>query len=338
MKALTFTLLFSLLAFASGFAQNDVDKLVQKGIELHDMGEFSRAIQTYEEALKIDPKSALIHYEMALSYFEMKNYEKTIEHSEKAIKINKGPVLQAYLTKGSALDLIGKTKESIKFLKKGIRKFGDDYLLHYNIALNYYKIRDMENAEKHAINAINTNPNHSSSHLILGYVMYEQSKKVQSTLALYYFLLLEPSSSRSKIAHKLLQEVLGSGVSRSEDKPNTVSILLSANSIDDGFGAAEMMLSLLVSKNGNEENKDKTPMELFTDNTTSYFKMLGEIGGGKKGHYWDFYVPFFDKLANSNHIEAYCHYISQSRNPESVAWLDEHETAFNDLVDWVSDN
>lgn len=99
-------------------AQTDIEKLVMEGIEHHDKGEYDKAIESYKKALKIDPNSPLVNYEIALSYFSNEDYKKAVKYSDAVLDEGSEYIQQAYVTKGSALDMMGKTKESIKVFEK----------------------------------------------------------------------------------------------------------------------------------------------------------------------------------------------------------------------------
>jgi tetratricopeptide (TPR) repeat protein len=187
-------------------AQSPVDSLVQLGIQCHDNGQYDKAIELYQKALEIDPASPLTNYEIALTYMYAKDYANSIKHSDIVIGQKGQNLLQAYVTKGSCLDYLGKTDESIRLFEQGIRKFGDHYLLYYNLGYDYYKLKNYEKAQEVFTKAIKSNPNHASSHLFLGFTMADLDQKVQSLLCLHYFLLLEPNSGRAKTAFSLLQK------------------------------------------------------------------------------------------------------------------------------------
>ena len=304
------------------FGQTKIDSLVQQGVSFHDEGQYDKAIEIYKQALAIDPNSALANYEISFSYMAAGNYENSIIHSDKVISLNKDYVLQAYLTKGSSLDYLGRTKESVKLFEKGLRKFGDNYLLYYNLGYDYYRIKDYEKAEEAFVKAIKINPAHSSSHFILARLMADQNKNIQSLLCLNYFLLLEPNTSRSKTAFQLLEKQFGGNVEKDKEKPNQINILVGTDQKDSEFAPADLMISVMQAANFTEENKGKTEAQLFIENTKSFFNILGELKKDKyKGLWWDFYVPFFNNLANSDHLDTFCYYISQSSKDKSTEWL-----------------
>lgn len=320
------------------YSQINVDSLVQKGIQCHDNGQFDKAIETYKTALEIEPNSPLINYEIAMTYMYAKDYINSIKHSDKVIDLNDKYILPAYITKGSCLDYMGKTQESIQLFEEGIKKFGDNHLLYYNLGCNYYNLKEYDKAEQALINAIKTKSDHASSHLLLGYLMTNKSQKVQSLLCLHYFLFLEAKSERAKTAYNLLQKQFGGNVERDKDKPDHLNIFVDPNQSENEFGAGNLMISMLEATKSLEENKGKSEDELFIENTTSFFKILGELKKKKNtGLWWDFYVPFFYDIAKSEHIDTYCYYISQSSSDTARDWLKSNETEIYEFNKWLKE-
>jgi len=332
-----YLLIFSFLTSISCFGQGKIDSLVQVGIQYHDKGEYTKAIETYKEVLKIDPKSTWVNYELAMTYMYSGDNEKAIKHSDVVIKQKKDHLLHAYITKGSALDNLGKTKQSIKLFKEAIAKFGDNYLLYFNLGIAYSQIPDYKNAELAFIDAIMDNPDHASSHYRLAFTKYQQNQRVQSLLSLYYFLLLEPSSNRAETAYKLLKEQLGGNVQKDENNPMNINIFLNPQ-MDTEFGAAEIMLAMLEASNSLEENKDKTPEELFVENTKSFFTVLGELRENEKktNIWWSVYVPYFYDLAKSEYMDVFCYYISISSNEKAREWLKTNDEKVENFGKWIN--
>lgn len=330
-------LILSFFLTTQVFAQTEIEKLVREGIQLHDKGEYDKAIETYKKALLIDSKSALVNYEIALSYFTKGDYEEAIKYSDIVLKLNKGNMVEAYMTKGSCLDMLGKTKESIKLFETAIKKTEGHYLLFYNLGLNYYKLDDFEKAEENAIKAIELNRNHASSHLMLANIHNQRGNTIQTLLASHFFLLLEPNSKRSLDAYTILQKKFGGYVSKDEKDPNTINITLSPDT-DSQFGAAEIMLSMLEMLKTTELNKNKTEDELFVENTGKFFKILGELKKkNNKEVWWTIYIPFFYDIAQSEHLEAYCKYITQCGNENSKKWVSENESKLIEFSKWLKD-
>jgi hypothetical protein len=199
--------------------------------------------------------------------------------------------------------------------------------------LTSYNQKDYEKAEKAAINAIIAKPNHGSSHIILAAIMHARGERVLSLLPTYYFLMLEPNSKRSKINYNSLINQLGQGVARKNEKDINVNVPASSDSL---FGAAEMMVSLLGASRFEDENKGKTDMDFFVETNKGLFTILGELKKDNKGFWWDFYVSKFYDLVQSNNLEAYSYYISQSANSETVnKYITDNTDKMKQLKDWM---
>ncbi|OJJ17209.1 hypothetical protein BKI52_31365 [marine bacterium AO1-C] len=329
--------LLTLLFFANlGFAQNDkVISLIKEGIKHHDAGAYEKAIASYKQALEIEPNSSLANYEISLSYMRNKDYKNAIKYSDKVLKLKEAKhELAAYMVKGSALDLLGETSKSIKLFKKAIKKYRS-HLLNYNLALNYFKLKDLDNAEKYAIQAIEIKTDHASSHFMLGNLHSMKGNKVQAVLAIYYALFLEPNSERAKGAYGLLKANIASGVKQEKDNPNKINLSVSGKG---EFAPAELMLSMLAANRLTEKNKDKTEQELFRENTASFFAVMGELKENnkqKKNIWWEFYTPFFYKLSKSDHMEAFCHFISLSSDEVSLKWLKSSDDKVKAFAEWL---
>ncbi|MCR9170897.1 MAG: tetratricopeptide repeat protein [bacterium] len=325
-------LLLVFISFTS-FSQT-VDEYIKTGIEYHDAQKYEDAIAAYEKALEIDSKNQLANYEMALTYFTMSDYDNAIKYADAAIKTDGDNTVPAYILKGSALDNDGRTDESIKTFKKAIKKTGGHYLLHYNLGLNYYKIGEREMCEEQMVAAIDDNPSHNTSHLLLGLIHDEMGHKVQTVLALCFFLYLEDDTERSKMANETLMAAIGANVEQDPDKPNTINIGLTGDA-DSEFMAAELMISMMEAQRLSEENEDKTEEMIFQENLTSFFGVMGELKEeGAEGIWWNLYTDTFYALSQSEHMEAYCNVIRQSNDEEAGQWLKENVEAEKALDEW----
>ena len=341
MKKLLLTLIF-LFSLALLYGQSKVDSLVQIGINYHDNRDFDKAIEIYKKALEIEPESAIANYELAFTYMEMEDYENAIKYSDIVIQQKGDYILAAYNIKGSSLDYLGKTEESIELFEQAIEEFGDHYLLYYNVGVNYYRLEKYDEAEFAFFSALADNFNHAGSHFLLAQLKNDQNERIKSLLGLYFFLLIEPNTQRSEIAYELLTQQLGGNVRVDEDNPNNITIFIDSEHLDSEFSSAETMISLLGASNFLEENKDKTAEELFIHNTESLFNVLGIIFKEKEDeerqeNLWNVaYIPFFSELKQAGFIETLCYYISMSSNDKAVEWLESNNEKVEDFINWLN--
>jgi tetratricopeptide (TPR) repeat protein len=329
MKKMIGILLVALSLCAGAFAQGN--NFIAEGIKMHDKGDYEGAIEFYKKALQSDKNSIQACYEMASSYLALKEYENTIKYADKVIARNLDYVDQAYILKGSALDLSGRKPEAINTYKLALKKYTKNQLLYYNLALTSFNLKNYKDADEALQKALKLNPLHASSHFLLGMSMIAQKKRAQAVLALYNFLLLEPKTKRSASALLALEDEW-----KNAGKQKANSKTVPAEKEEDEFGTATLMMDMLEAAKNNEANKNKPAIILFTENTNTLFTILGEAKKDKKGFWWNFYVDYFYTIANNHHTEALCYYIIQSKGDTYDVWLKDNLSKMEALSEWYT--
>jgi len=318
------------------FGQDDkVKELVSEGTQLHDAGKYDQAIEKYEQALKINDKSTLAYYELSYTCMTIKKYDDAIKYSRKVIELNEFNQQAAYTVLGTSYDMKGQPQEAIKVYREGLILFPNSNLLNYNLALTLNNTGDFDDAAQAAINAILAKPSHGSSHIVLANAMKGKGERAKSMLSRYYFLLLEPNSNRSLINLNILKGMLDQGVEKQSEKEINVNIPSNSTS-DSIFGPAEMIVSLSAANRFIEENKGKTDAQYFVERNKSIFSVLGELKKDHKDFWWDFYVTKFYDLVQTDNIEAFSYYISQSLNSAEINnWITNNQDKMKRLADWM---
>lgn len=333
-------ILVLLCSMGSGLnAQNEPDSIpsiMDRGMALHDEGKYEMSLVEYRKALELEPKNGFVNYEMALSYYYLGDKVHAEEYAQTASKEESESGVQGVILLGSLYDEQGKGKKSIKTYKSAIKRFGDYYLIWFNLGVTYNGMGQHEEAAKAFENALANKLDHSSSHYALGTMKQVQGKRAEAMLPFYFFLMLEPDSDRSKQAVASLNDLWSQGVSRDDDENVTISI----GSVDDKdpMHMTDMMISILESSDGLEQNEGKSDFELYHAKTTSLFKHLAEIDlGNRDDYYTQYYIPFFNRIAESEHSVAFTHYVLHSLYPESRKWVELHTEQLESLFNWLDE-
>lgn len=356
------------IGFLNLFAQqsNDnqnVQDLIKKGIEHHDAREYKKAIETYNEALKIDPTSMSATYELALSYLEMRDYVNASKFSSKVINSkDKHLLIGAYGVRSESLAETGKVDEAIILLENALKELGDNYYLHFNLALNYFNKGNLDETINHVDNALYLDKTQSGAYLLSAYALNDKQLWVQSILSFQIFLLMEPDSHRSKNAFEEMLQVMH--VTKPTEKPversfiqkqmkkhsnKKDSLATSKNippldtllGVDRGlvYNAIESTMdSLKTSTNDESIELDSTNTILynsFKEVTRNIFNVLSEENDEtKKGFIWSFHVPVISKILHSPYFDTYCRYISVAYFPESLEWWENNQESAAKFVRW----
>lgn len=309
---------------------SSITELIQEGVALHDAGNYEKAIEKYSEALVRDSTYSVANYEMAYSYYALKDYDNAKKYCLLAMRKYSPEYLSAALIYGSILDDTGNPDEAVKYYKNLLKTYPNEYLIHYNIAISYSKIPKPSKSQKHFEQAIINNLGHGSSHLALGQMMYDKKRRVESLMPLYFFLVVEPDSKRSTQALGLIFEQL----SFSSDKTagDSVKINLYRSDVYDlQFSRENALISMYAPlKEGESEFK------WFSKITSALFASLAENYTMNPGIWRDVYLPIFIDLIYSDHFITYCHYICYSRYPDSKEWVDEHPYMVDDMIKFIN--
>ena len=98
-----------------------------------------------------------------------------------------------------------------------------------------------------------------------------------------------------------------------------------------------MMITILEASKSLEENEGKSDDQMFIENTTSFLRFLESIRRKKIPVSGGIFMFRFYLIAESEHIDTYCYYISQSTKETTVDWLKENEKRVTDFAKWLSE-
>ena len=352
MRKSIFNIIFILAAFFNIHSQNNqVQALIKEGIELHDSAQYVQAVEKFESALQINPKSSLAMYELALTHLELKNFDKTLEYSTKVINAGDSNLMVgAYSVKSQALTESGKIDTAIELLKEGLEKNGESYMLHFNLALDYYKKNDSEKSLEHVTRAIQLDKTFSGAFLLNAYLQRDKGMWVRSVFSFQMFLLLEPDSRRSHDAFsEMLQAMFIKSVEEEPVGRSFVQMQLDKGASHNTTTKTPLMANQELNRKdiyeAIEDTLESLDLEYETD-TFEVFMLINETiinslsaddaidESDRDDNFWSFYYPFFSSIHDSKYYEAFCRYISVSYYPESLQWWEENSEEAKSFVNW----
>ncbi|GAB5557386.1 MAG: hypothetical protein SchgKO_15990 [Schleiferiaceae bacterium] len=326
--------LFSLLLSIPALGQKEVaDSLTIIGIQYHDEGNYDMAIKYYKKALKKDPNSVLIFYEMSMTYMYNGNYSKSIRYADKVIDQKQDYSIEALEIKASCLDYLGKPQEALDMYAEVEKLRGPNNMLYYNMALVHFKLEQIDSAIVLLEKGIQMNPGHPSSHLVLAYANQSKGRASQSAMGFAFFLMLESQTERSKDAVSGMFSSYFGNISSSEGGTQ-INISLPNSNDSSVFSTTDVILSLMAASiYNNEELSDyqklKDVYSMMMDNLnkdeTSYADLYGTL-------YYQVLAP----IESSDHYEAFLRFITQSSLAESEDWLGAHPQEVEALFAWIS--
>ena len=132
-----------------------------------ESGKYKEAIDSFEQALRIKPDYAEVHYNLGYVYVKLGKYKDAIDSYKQAIRI-KPDLEMAHNNLGIAYDDLGKYKESIESFKQAIRINPDYTEAHINLGVAYGNSGKYKEAIESFKQAIRIKPDYAEAHYNLG--------------------------------------------------------------------------------------------------------------------------------------------------------------------------
>jgi len=170
------------------------------GTAYDELGKYEDAIVSYKQALMINPDDASTHYNLGLAYYNLGKYEEAIESYKQAIRIDPD-YADAHNNLGFAYQKSGKYQEEIESYKQALKIDPDDASVHNNLGYAYYDSGKYQEAIEAYKQVLRIDPDYVKAHGNLG-LAYLKSGKYEEAIESYkQALRIDPDS---KYAHKSL--------------------------------------------------------------------------------------------------------------------------------------
>ncbi len=102
-----------------------------RGIAYYDLGEFARAIEDYDEALRLDPDDGDSYNNRGNAYYKLGEFARAIEDYDEALRLDAGDAV-AYFNRGNSYDDLGELARAIEDYGEALRLDPDYAVAYYN--------------------------------------------------------------------------------------------------------------------------------------------------------------------------------------------------------------
>ena len=319
-------------------ADSVLQRHMDQGLAYANEGKYDLALMQYQQALDLEPKNAFVNYEMAHAHFELGNKSKARKYAHKVAKDDADFGVQGIILEGTVWDDLGKPKKAIKTFDRGIKRFGDYYLLHYNKGVTAFANADFEVAEAAFVAAIYCKLDHADSHLSLARTMSAQGRITQTLYPLYFYLLLQPNA---EVAPLLIDRV-----KTLQAHPDSVIQRLSKSKkkervypLDDVMRTADMLFLAFYASRSLERYNDWSEEQIDREILGALFLEINRIDFRDRSDlYVNYYIPFFGAIAKEGYMEACYHFMHQAASAASAQWVEENFTAVEAFFTWLDED
>ncbi len=302
------------------------DQFVNEGIELHNKGEYDKAIACYQKVSKCDPNYEMACYEMALTYYYIDKYDEALAKCREAQSLNYDKAY-LYSLMGSILDETGRQNEGIELLNSALKKWPYNQNILYNLAVCYLNTGRPLEAEGILIKSILINPYHNRTHLALAKANYQMGRIAQSYLAYNMALLLNPSVSNIAAFEEAISQ-----------KPKLkIQEYKYPYAKDVNPGKWDELKDLLQSELAfrNEFDYDFEYNYTVGRQSLMLFRKL-TFDPADTSIYNRLYARLFVDIYQKTGFETYLNYILKNTNNDGVAkWSDKNQDKLKAFVSWA---
>lgn len=307
MKKLLFVLFIGY--FSSSYSQTDYsfvynnDLILKKGISLYEEKKYADALKEYEKISKVDPRYLDAQYEKAMALAALEKKEELKAFFEDLHAKNVMPEFPTlYTLYGSFLSDQKEYDQSEKIFKEGEKYLPNSSNFLYNFAILHIRKEESQKAVDLLERIISNDPNHGSSHYLLGAIALDNGKIMEATLAMMSYLVIAPNG---RFAEKAIQNL---NAKYGENYLGTNKIVFSKSG--DNFEEIDIILrNQLPLKSAYKVKSEIDDVIIRQIQAVAEYTLEHKMGDG---FFETIYIPWIKDMMEKQRFEAYSYYILQS--------------------------
>jgi tetratricopeptide (TPR) repeat protein len=164
------------------------------GLAYVESGKYKEAIESYKQALRIDPDSAIAHYNLGVAYGESGKYKEAIESYKQVVRIDPD-YADAHCNLGVAYYESGMNKEAIEAFKQVVRIDPDDAEVHYCLGVAYGESGKYKEAIESYKQVVRIDPDYADAHCNLGLAYYESGMYKEAMKSFKQVVRIDPDDA-----------------------------------------------------------------------------------------------------------------------------------------------
>jgi len=175
------------------------------GVQLHNQGEFSKAIQAYQKVIKLDPTYIEAYNNLGIIYQEIGDFDRALGAYQKSIEINP-QYEKGHNNMGILFYLKGRHEEALEAFQKALAINVNNIESHINLGVIFKKQGQLNKAIESYQKALDINPLHTEIHYNIA-LLYEQLGNVEMAIDHYQQFIKLSSPFHSDLVSKVQRHV-----------------------------------------------------------------------------------------------------------------------------------
>jgi tetratricopeptide (TPR) repeat protein len=198
-------------------------KLYQDGVNKYDAGNYEGAIEDLNQAIELNPQSALAYNRRGDAYYRLGDYEQAQADSSQAILLNPQDA-NAYFDRGFAFSELGKYKEAIADYTQAIKLNSEDAYAYYGRGLAHVELKDNKGAMADFSKAIALKPQYTEAYLQRGILHRRLRQRLEAIQDFDQVIKMNPSDAKAYYQRGLTQSINKQQYAAIKDYTNAINI------------------------------------------------------------------------------------------------------------------
>jgi Tfp pilus assembly protein PilF len=150
----------------------------ERGLKDLEDGRMSLGLAALQEAVALEPNTALYHNALGVVYLNLKRQPQALEELKRAIELD-GNYGEALHNLGVAYAEDGKWEDAVRMYKKALSlpAYGNTEGTYHNLGWAYYNLSRLKEAEETFRFVLRLEPNTVSAHYLLGLVLLKAERR-----------------------------------------------------------------------------------------------------------------------------------------------------------------
>lgn len=295
-----------------------------KGLDFLRSNKNDSALIYLDMAIDAGVKDGKVLGGLALIYIQMGNQKKALSYARGARNQKETVTADAYIAGVLGNEQLGKIRQRNYWLNQGLKLFPEDYLLLYHAGRIKIPFNSKE-GEMYLLRSVYAAPWFAESHYLLGEQMFRRGENLKAALPLFYFLLLENSTERSKETVLNLERLYQAWATSNKG-------ISKISRVSQGFTI-----------DFTPEQTDFKPIDYsarsrwFVKQSFDLMNTLDKTKISSDDILWEFYSHFFSKAAQLGHAKALSWHMTNGLFPaEVMEWIASNGLQYKDMADWLS--
>ena len=159
--------------------------------------QFDDALEHYRRAIALNDSKPESHYNMGNAYCKLGSYQEAVDAYTKALESDFPAQAQVLYNLGNALFLLEKFEEAVDAYTKALA-INESTLCHYNIAVAYSDLGQLDKAAEHYQEAINMDEANVEAYMSLADILVKLNRNEEAMQAYAAVLEQDPDNMEAR--------------------------------------------------------------------------------------------------------------------------------------------